>query len=117
MKAHVENQQKDISLSQIRLRSPKCRVHALLITSQSALFVYSLSNNARYFAKKKCKVVLAGELRDLRDYKIAKWAFKNLGKKVSAIGIKYTVLFFWYLHEFTRQENSNFPSAVYQMLI
>ena len=43
--------------------------------------------------KKRCKVVLAGELRDLRDYKIAKWAFKNLGKKVSAIGIKYTVLF------------------------
>ena len=27
--------------------------------------------------KKKCKVVLAGELRDLRDYKIAKWAFKK----------------------------------------
>ena len=87
------NQRKDISFSQIRLRSPKCRVHALLITSQSTLFVYSLSNNARYFEKKNAKLYLQVNCVICVIIKLQNGRSKNLGKMIFAIGIKYTVLF------------------------
>ena len=54
-----------------------CFVNHFTICSFCILVIKQCS----LFCKKKCKVVLAGELRDLRDYKIAKWAFKNLGNK------------------------------------